>query len=127
MNISLLLPLPTLSPSLPIPLSGPLSSHPFPNPISSPFLLSAPLSLLSLLPNPQSLLIFLLYLSSPSPLFLLPPVARPLLPSNQPEDFTSFMSAVIDEKAFERISSYLDMANSDSALTVLAGGKADKR
>ena len=36
------------------------------------------------------------------------------------------MSAVIDEKAFDRISSYLDMAKRDS-LTVLAGGEADKR
>ena len=113
----------------------PLSLPPYPplwpsllSPLSQPSLLRPSLSPLTpLLTQPPTLLIFLLYLSSPSPLFLLPLVARPLLPSNQPEDFTSFMSAVIDEKAFERISSYLDMANSDSALTVLAGGKADKR
>lgn len=42
------------------------------------------------------------------------------------EDFSSYLSAVIDEKAFDRISTYLEMAENDSNLTVLAGGKADK-
>jgi len=36
------------------------------------------------------------------------------------------VSAEKDEKAFDCISSYLDMAKRDSALTVLAG-EADKR
>lgn len=40
-------------------------------------------------------------------------------------DFRNFMGAVIDERAFARISSYLDLARTDSSCTVLAGGKAD--
>jgi len=40
-------------------------------------------------------------------------------------DFRNFMGAVIDERAFARITSYLDLARSDASCTVLAGGKAD--
>ncbi len=40
-------------------------------------------------------------------------------------DFRNFMGAVIDERAFARISSYLDLARTDASCTVLAGGKAD--
>ena len=35
-----------------------------------------------------------------------------------PEDFSSFMSAVIDEKAFDRISSYIEMAKNDKELKI---------
>jgi len=40
-------------------------------------------------------------------------------------DFRNLMGAVIDERAFARITSYLDLARSDASCTVLAGGKAD--
>jgi len=39
-------------------------------------------------------------------------------------DLSNFMGAVIDQKAFDRISGYLDLART-SAATVIAGGKAD--
>jgi 1-pyrroline-5-carboxylate dehydrogenase len=37
------------------------------------------------------------------------------------------MSAVIDEKAFKRIKSYIDEAKSSSALKIVGGGKYDDR
>lgn len=40
-------------------------------------------------------------------------------------DFTSFTSAVIDEKAFARIKSYIDYAKSSKNLTILGGGEYD--
>lgn len=40
-------------------------------------------------------------------------------------DFTSFTSAVIDDKAFSRIKSYIDHAKSSSSLEIIAGGKCD--
>ncbi|MBD3266442.1 L-glutamate gamma-semialdehyde dehydrogenase [bacterium] len=40
-------------------------------------------------------------------------------------DFTNFMGAVIDRKAFQTISSYLDVAKSDTNYEILCGGKAD--
>lgn len=40
-----------------------------------------------------------------------------------PEDFTNFVNAVIDEKAFDKISSYIENArNSDSAEVIMGGG-----
>ncbi len=39
-------------------------------------------------------------------------------------DFSNFMGAVIDEKAFMRISGYLDYAKSTPGLKILAGGKS---
>jgi 1-pyrroline-5-carboxylate dehydrogenase len=42
-------------------------------------------------------------------------------------DFRNFMGAVIDERAFDRISGYLDAARKDPKLEVLAGGEGDKR
>lgn len=39
-------------------------------------------------------------------------------------DFTSFTSAVIDERAFDRISGYIDHAKKN--LTVLHGGEYSK-
>ena len=43
------------------------------------------------------------------------------------QEFDSFSSAVIDEKAFDRISGYIDHANNSPNLSILAGGKYDKR
>ncbi|XP_065333703.1 delta-1-pyrroline-5-carboxylate dehydrogenase, mitochondrial [Cloeon dipterum] len=40
-------------------------------------------------------------------------------------EFDSFMSAVIDEKAFKRIKSYIDKAKNSSALKILGGGHYD--
>lgn len=40
-------------------------------------------------------------------------------------DFTSFTSAVIDDKAFSRITSYIDHAKSSKNLTILGGGQYD--
>jgi 1-pyrroline-5-carboxylate dehydrogenase len=42
-------------------------------------------------------------------------------------EFDSFMSAVIDDKAFKRIKSYIDEAKSSSTLTILGGGQYDDR
>ncbi|MBM3444180.1 MAG: L-glutamate gamma-semialdehyde dehydrogenase [Bacteroidetes bacterium] len=42
------------------------------------------------------------------------------------EDFTNFITAVIDEKSFDKIKSYIDNAKKSSASKVLAGGKCDK-
>jgi 1-pyrroline-5-carboxylate dehydrogenase len=41
------------------------------------------------------------------------------------QDFRNFMGAVIDQKAFTKISSYLDAARRDAGVTVVAGGGAD--
>jgi 1-pyrroline-5-carboxylate dehydrogenase len=42
-----------------------------------------------------------------------------------PTDFTNFMGAVIDRRAFDRLSGVQQRAKDDSALTVLAGGTSD--
>jgi 1-pyrroline-5-carboxylate dehydrogenase len=39
-------------------------------------------------------------------------------------DFRNFVNAVIDEKAFQRISSYLEHARSSASAKIIAGGKA---
>ncbi len=42
-------------------------------------------------------------------------------------DFRNFMSAVIDEKSFKRVSSYIELAKQSGAeATILAGGDADR-
>lgn len=41
------------------------------------------------------------------------------------QDFSNFMGAVIDRKAFNRIKGYIDVAKADSVCTVIAGGTAD--
>lgn len=41
------------------------------------------------------------------------------------EDFTNFINAVIDEKAFDKITSYIDQARKDG-VEILAGGNYDK-
>lgn len=43
------------------------------------------------------------------------------------QEFDSFMGAVIDDKAFKRISGYVDHAKSSPNLSILAGGKCDDR
>jgi len=40
-------------------------------------------------------------------------------------DFSNFMTAVIDEKAFKRVSSAIDRAHADKSIEVAAGGKYD--
>lgn len=42
-------------------------------------------------------------------------------------DPTSFTSAVIDDKAFDRIKGYIEHAKKSPNLTILAGGKCDNR
>jgi 1-pyrroline-5-carboxylate dehydrogenase len=42
------------------------------------------------------------------------------------EDFTNFINAVIDEKAFNKISGYIDEAKRSDKVSVLAGGNYDK-
>jgi 1-pyrroline-5-carboxylate dehydrogenase len=49
------------------------------------------------------------------------------LPVGDPTDFSNFMGAVIDRRAFDRLSGVLDRARSDPALSVVAGGTADDR
>jgi len=41
-------------------------------------------------------------------------------------DFSIFLSAVIDEKSFDRISNYIDTAKADPSCTIIAGGNCDK-
>jgi 1-pyrroline-5-carboxylate dehydrogenase len=41
-------------------------------------------------------------------------------------DFSNFMGAVIDAKAFEKIAGYIDGARSSSDATVITGGETDK-
>jgi len=43
-----------------------------------------------------------------------------------PEDFSHFINAVIDEKAFTKISSYITQAKNDEDATIIAGGGFDK-
>lgn len=42
------------------------------------------------------------------------------------EDFTNFISAVIDEKSFTKIKSYIDSAKRSSKTNILVGGTCDK-
>ncbi|HEY0680081.1 MAG TPA: L-glutamate gamma-semialdehyde dehydrogenase [Chitinophagaceae bacterium] len=42
------------------------------------------------------------------------------------EDFTNFINAVIDEKSFDKISSYIDNARKDPKAKIITGGKCDK-
>ncbi|MCC6461290.1 MAG: L-glutamate gamma-semialdehyde dehydrogenase [Saprospiraceae bacterium] len=43
-----------------------------------------------------------------------------------PEDFTHFFNAVIDERAFDKISSYIAQARNSEQATIIAGGGYDK-
>lgn len=42
------------------------------------------------------------------------------------EDFSNFINAVIDEKSFDKLSSYIDGAKKDKDAEILIGGKYDK-
>lgn len=44
-----------------------------------------------------------------------------------PEDFSNFINAVIDERSFDKIKSYIDGAKKDKKAEVWVGGKCDKR
>ncbi len=43
-----------------------------------------------------------------------------------PEDFTNFINAVIDETSFNNLAKYIDAAKADKNIEVIAGGKYDK-
>ncbi len=43
-----------------------------------------------------------------------------------PEDFTNFINAVIDEKAFDKLAGYIDRAKKDKDVEVIVGGNYDK-
>lgn len=43
-----------------------------------------------------------------------------------PEDFTNFINAVIDEKSFDNIKRYIDNAKKDKKAEIWVGGKCDK-
>ncbi len=43
-----------------------------------------------------------------------------------PEDFSNFMNAVIDERAFDKISGYIAEAKKSEKATIIAGGEYDK-
>jgi 1-pyrroline-5-carboxylate dehydrogenase len=43
------------------------------------------------------------------------------------EDFTNFINAVIDEKSFDKIKTYIDNAKKDPKAELWAGGKCDKK
>jgi 1-pyrroline-5-carboxylate dehydrogenase len=42
------------------------------------------------------------------------------------EDFTNFINAVIDEKSFDKLTSYIDKAKKDKGVELVAGGNYDK-
>ncbi|OJJ20280.1 1-pyrroline-5-carboxylate dehydrogenase [marine bacterium AO1-C] len=42
------------------------------------------------------------------------------------EDFSNFVNAVIDEKAFDKIAGYIDQAKQDAGVELIAGGNHDK-
>ncbi|TBR18162.1 MAG: L-glutamate gamma-semialdehyde dehydrogenase [Chitinophagaceae bacterium] len=44
-----------------------------------------------------------------------------------PEDFTNFINAVIDEKSFDSIKTYIDNAKKDKKVEIWVGGKCDKK
>lgn len=48
------------------------------------------------------------------------------LKMGDPADFTNFINAVIDEKAFDKITQYIDQARKDKGVEILAGGGYDK-
>lgn len=44
-----------------------------------------------------------------------------------PEDFTNFINAVIDERAFDKISGFIERAKNHADAEIIAGGEFDKR
>jgi 1-pyrroline-5-carboxylate dehydrogenase len=49
------------------------------------------------------------------------------LPMGDPTDFANFLGAVIDRRAFDRLSGVLDRVAADPSLSLVAGGAADDR
>ena len=47
------------------------------------------------------------------------------LPMGDVEDFSNFLAALIDRRAFERVTAALEVARTDPTLTIIAGGQAD--
>lgn len=43
-----------------------------------------------------------------------------------PSDFTNFVSAVIDEKSFDKLTAYIERARKSTDCKIIAGGKTDK-
>ncbi len=43
-----------------------------------------------------------------------------------PENFTNFINAVIDERSFDKISGYIERVKKDKDAIIIAGGKSDK-
>lgn len=41
-------------------------------------------------------------------------------------DFENFVNAVIDEKSFDKLASYIDAAKNDPSVEIIAGGTYDK-
>ncbi len=48
------------------------------------------------------------------------------LKTGDPADFSTFMNAVIDEKSFDNIMKYIELARASSECQILHGGKGDK-
>ncbi len=44
-----------------------------------------------------------------------------------PEDFTNFVNAVIDERAFDKIAGYIDLVKKDKNAKIIAGGSYNKK
>ena len=44
-----------------------------------------------------------------------------------PEDFGNFINAVIDEKAYDKITTYIEKAKVDKTVKIIAGGKHSKK
>jgi len=42
------------------------------------------------------------------------------------EDFTNFINAVIDERSFDKLAKYIDQAEKDKGVEIIAGGNYDK-
>lgn len=42
------------------------------------------------------------------------------------DDFSNFINAVIDEKSFDKLKSYIDAAKQDNSVEIIAGGNCDK-
>ena len=63
---------------------------------------------------------------------LWPDVRRELLSDlsemkmGSPENFTNFINAVIDEKSFDKLKSYIDQVGQSGDAEIIAGGKCDK-
>ena len=55
-----------------------------------------------------------------------PRIVGETIKMGSPEDFSNFVNAVIDERAFDKISNYIANAKSDSTVKIISGGNYDK-